>query len=281
MVAGGNRNGGGRPWAARLLVVLLLTTPPAAVSPAAASNLWTTNSTGSTTNNLASMRGFDPALLTGIADPHPNTSNLMVGDPSNPHYYLEGSTQFGFGLVSGASNNTICQNRIDCTGVNGNPVPVPAGGAAAQTGDPGYYYLSYMQSGNDGSGNPLLKQGLRNDALSDAVAPTAGCGSLAAAAGQKRCNQFDVGFHQEVALIGDGSAAAPRGDGDQIFDLFFSIDSLTDADGNLIGEAKGTVTEAYTDVTAGITTSAACTGTFSYSAATGYTQLTGPQGECK
>lgn len=272
-----------RRWGSLVLAALMLSPH---ISLAADQSI--VNTSNQTANNLSAMRGFDPAILTGVNDPHPNTFNLMVGDPSSPSYYLAGSTQFGFGIDAGASDQTICQNRVDCD-FTANASGYPEGGgtpmdsnplAIDQTGDSGYYFLSYIEDGDDGTGNPLFVQGLRNEILSFGVDAADGCGSLGAQAGQARCNEIDFGFHQELAMIGTGSAVGGHGDGDQIFDLFFSIDSLVDADGNLIGDAVGTMDQSYTDVTAGVTTSNACTGTFTYSAASGYTQTSGAQGEC-
>jgi len=150
---------------------------------------------------------------------------------------------------------------------------------ADQTGA-GYFYLSYVESGDDGSGGALLKQGLQNDALSYAVDPGTDCRTVTAVSGEKRCNELDFGFHQENAMVGPGSASGGHGDGDQVFDMFFSVDALVDSNGDLLGEAKGTYTQAYTDVTNGVTTSNNCTGAFTYSTASGYTQTAGTPGEC-
>lgn len=268
---------------AALVVGCLLTGVNASV--AADSEL--ANTSSSSNNDMAALRGFDPTVLQSALDTHPDTSDLMLG----AGYYLSGSTEFGFGVAAGTSGQTICQMRTDCSWADTFPVPPnqSVSGAAAmpgspdpsaQTGSSGYYYLSYTEDGDDGAGGVLFKQGLRNDTLSYAVDPEQDCRTVTSAAGQARCNQLDFGFHQEVALTGPGSGAGAHGDGDQVFDLFFSVDALVDANGNLLGEAKGSFTESYDDVTAGTPTSNSCSGTFSYSTAGGYTQLTGPAGEC-
>lgn len=269
------------------LAALLLWGPALAL----AGDNQTFNSTSNTANDMGAFRGFDPTVLTGPSDPHPDTSDLILyqDDPLTPDYdYLAGSTEFGWGLTNGASDKTICMNRLDCT-FTGNQGGFPEGGArsmgtpgdpADQPGSPSYFYLSYVEHGDDGSGTPLLSQGLRSDVLSYGVDGSWDCRTVSAISGQARCNQMDVGFHQNVAMTGPGSASGPRGDGDQVFDMFFSVDALVDANGELLGDAKGTYTEDYTDVTAGVTTSKSCTGAFTYSTATGYTQTAGTPGEC-
>jgi hypothetical protein len=240
----------------------------------------TFNSSSNTANDMSAFRGFDPTVLTGPSDPHPDTSDISG--------FLTGSTEFGWGLIDGASDRTVCMNRVDCE-FNGNDGGFPEGSPLSmgdpadpldQTGNPNYFYLSYVEDGDDGSGNPLFKQGLRSDMLSYGVESTWDCRTVTAISGQARCNEMDTGFHQEVALTGPGSAAAPHGDGDQVFDMFFSVDALVDADGALLGDAKGTYTQDYTDVTAGVTTTKSCTGAFTYSTASGYTQTAGSPYEC-
>jgi len=252
----------------------------AGVSPARAGNSVTQNSSSTTNNDMSAFRGFDPTVLTGPADPHPDTSL--------PSDYLNGSTEYGYGLIDGASDQTICMNRVDCT-FTANQAAFPEGGNASmgslpdpadQTGNSGYYYLSYVEDGNDGSGGPLFKQSLRNEVLSYGLNPGEDCRTVTATSGQKRCNQLDNGFHQENAMIGPGSASGGHGDGDQVFDMFFSIDALVDANGDLLGDAKGTYDQSYTDVTNGVTTSNSCSGTFTYSTASGYTQTSGSPTEC-
>jgi|GEM_PF-1413518 len=272
----------------RLLAIgaLLIATATAA----SASDALTYSSTSNTSNDMQAFRGFDPTVLTGPADPHPDTSTLILygEDPNTPDVdYLGGSTQFGYGLAAGASDKSVCMNRTDCDFVS-NQVAFVEGGSldmgtppppGQQTGT-GYYYLSYVEDGDDGSGGALFKQGLRNDYLSVGVDPGQDCRTVTATSGQKRCNEMDFGFHQENAMIGPGSASGGHGDGDQVFDMFFSVDALVDANGDLLGDAKGSYTESYTDVTAGVTSSNNCTGTFTYSTASGYTQTSGTPGEC-
>lgn len=263
----------------------------ATASGALAGDGVTLNSSNNTSNDMEAFRGFDPTVLTGPADPHPDTSDLILyqDDPGTADYdYLGGSTEFGYGLTAGASDETVCMNRVDCE-FKANNGGYPEGGASGmgnyappedQTGDTGYYYLSYVEDGDDGSGGSLFKQGLRNDALSYPVDAGQDCQTVSAITGQARCNELDFGFHQETAMIGPGSASGGHGDGDQIFDLFFNVDALVDANGDLLGEAKGSYDQSYTDVTNGVTTSKSCSGTFTYSTADGYTQVTGSPYEC-
>jgi hypothetical protein len=275
------------PTALAVLAALVLVT----ATGVRAGDSVTMNSSNNTSNDMEAFRGFDPTVLTGPADPHPDTSDLMLyeDDPNTPDvYYLNGSTEFGYGLVAGASDRTVCMNRVDCE-FKGTEGGFPEGGATtvegfshpeAQTGDPGYYYLSYVEDGDDGSGGALFKQGLRNDHLSYPVSDGQDCRTVGAQAGEARCNETDFGFHQEAAMIGPGSAAGGHGDGDQVFDLFFSVDALVDANGDLIGDAKGSYDQSYTDVTNGVSTAKSCSGTFTYSTASGYTQTSGAPYEC-
>ncbi|MFQ5508022.1 MAG: hypothetical protein ACE5FN_01655 [Leptospirillia bacterium] len=261
-----------------LLVVVLGCAFPMVPAAWSADQL-TRNSSATTNNNMAAMRGFDPAVLTSVLDVHPDTSDMTD--------YLAGSTEFGYGLIAGTSDFSICANRIDCeynadqnAFPGGNTAMPPAPSPLSQTGDSGYYFLSYIEDDADGALN-VFKQGLRNDMLSTAVGASEDCDTVSAQSGQARCNEMDFGFHQEAPMIGQGSFdAALGGDGDQIFDLFFSVDALVDANGDLVGEAVGSFTQSYTDVTAGTTTSNSCSGTFTYSATEGYTQRTGAAGEC-
>ncbi len=275
------------PLGVLLLAAALLSVPVAA----RAGENQTFNSSSNSSNDMTAFRGFDPTVLTGPADPHPDTSDLILyqDDPLTPDYdYLSGSTEFGFGLVDGASDRSICMNRIDCafnvsqggfpeTGSLGFNTP---GDPTPQTGTGDYFYLSYVEHGDDGSGNPLFKQGLRSDLASDPVAGGVDCRTVTATTGQARCNELDNGFHQELAMTGPGSASGGHGDGDQVFDMFFSIDALVDSNGELLGEAKGTYTQDYQDVTAGVVTNKSCTGSFTYSTASGYTQTSGSPYEC-
>lgn len=273
-------------WVAAIGAVLVVT-----ATGAFAGDQATLNNSNNTSNDMQAFRGFDPTVLTGPADPHPDTSDLMLyeDDLGTPDVYLlSGSTEFGYGLKAGASDQTVCMNRVDCD-FQVNQGGFPEGGAASmgsfaapedQTGDTGYYYLSYVEDGDDGSGGALFKQGLRNDNLSYGVEAGQDCRTLTAISGQARCNELDFGFHQETAMIGPGSAAAPHGDGDQVFDLFFSVDALVDANGDLLGDAEGSYDQSYTDVTNGVTTSKSCSGTFTYSTAMGYTQTSGAPYEC-
>ena len=263
---------GTRFGAAAVLSILL-------VGHAQAGDNNTLNSASNTTNDMAAFRGFDPTVLTGPTDPHPDTS-----DPSG---FLTGSTEYGYGLIDGASDQTVCMNRIDCDLLDNSGAFQGGAGdlgslpdPAAQSGDPSYYYLSFLTDGDDGSGGTLFEQGLRNDALSYGVDGTTDCRTVSAISGQVRCNELDVGFHQSVAMIGPGSASGGHGDGDQVFDMFFSIDALVDANGDLLGDAKGTYTQDYTDVTNGVTTVKSCTGAFTYSTSSGYTQTAGAPYEC-
>ncbi len=240
-------------------------------------NSATTLNTSSTSNNdWAAMRGFTPVAPFG--SPHPDTSQNTA--------FLTDSTEFGNGVASGTSSHTICQGRVDCdfaananAFVEGGNATLSAQPAAVdQTGDPGYYFLSYVEDGNDGAGNPTFTQGMRNDLLSYATDPGVDCGLATAIAGQARCNEIDYGFSQSLDLNGgittlNGTAAGGGTvtGGTQVFDLFFTVDALVDANGDLMGQAQGTFNQSNPGG-AGV-----CTGTFTYDTATGVT-VTGTLG---
>jgi len=237
----------------------------------------TTLNTSSTSNNdWAAMRGFTP--VTPFSGPHPDTSTNTA--------FFTGSTEFGNGVASGASDRTICQSRVDCNFassanafVEGGNAPLSnAPAAVTQTGNPSYYFLAYIEDGNDGAGNPTFTQGLRNDTLSHAAKPGVDCGLVTATAGQTRCNEIDYGFSQSLDLIGGitttngtlvGGGTAQGGT--QVFDLLFTVDALVDANGDLLGQAKGTFNQSNPGG-AGV-----CTGTFTYDTTTGVT-VTGTLG---
>ena len=243
-------------------------------------NSATTLNTSSTSNNdWAAMRGFTP--VAPFNNPHPDTSRT-----SQNAAFLADSTELGNGVASGASSHTICQGRVDCDFASNANAFVEGGSAALsaqpaavdQTGDPGYYFLSYVEDGDDGAGNPTFTQGMRNDILSYATDPGVDCGLATSVAGQKRCNEIDFGFSQSLDLNGgvttlNGTAAgggAVTG-GTQVFDLFFTVDALVDANGDLMGQAQGTFDQSNSGG-AGV-----CTGTFTYDTATGVT-VTGTLG---
>ena len=243
-------------------------------APAAfAGSVSTLNTSSNSNNDWAAMRGFDPLAVAGPGALHPDTGDMGV--------YLDQSTEFGFGLVSGTSDMTVCQGRVDCSFTANDNAFIEGGSAAmgafpdsatqpGNAGNSGYYLLSYTEDGDDGFGNPLFTQGLKNDALSKAVDAGEDCDTLLAKSGQARCNEFDYGFSQALELVGGinttsgGSGGVGTG-GTQVFDLFFSVDALVDADGNLLSPAEGTWT---LDNPGGAGT---CSGTFSYDSGTGVT----------
>jgi len=251
-----------------------------AASAAFAGSASTLNTSSNSNNNWAAMRGFDPLGVAGPGSSHPDTGDMSV--------YLDQSTEFGFGVTSGTSDMTICQGRVDCSFTANDNAFIEGGSAAmgaaldpatqpGNIGNSGYYLLSYTEDGDDGFGNPLFTQGLRNDALSKAVNPGENCDTLLAQAGQARCNEFDYGFSQALELVGGittdtgGAAGGVGTGGTQVFDLFFSVDALVDADGNLLSPAEGTWT---LDNPGGAGT---CSGTFSYDSGSGVT-VTGAAG---
>jgi hypothetical protein len=244
-------------------VSLLMATPFAF---AGGSNGASSLNTSSTLNNdWSAMRGFTPVAPFGA--PHADTSDISA--------FLAGSTEFGNGVQAGAFGGTLCQQRVDCNFtsnadafVEGGDAPLSTQPAALdQTGDPGYYFLSYVEDGDDGAGNPTFTQGFRNDSLSRAIGAGTDCGLVSATAGQVRCNEIEYGFSQVLDLTGgitttNGTAGGGAGTGGtQVFDLLFTVDALVDANGDLLGQAQGTFSQAGSAGT--------CTGTFTYDSTTG------------
>ncbi|MHB8482133.1 MAG: hypothetical protein ACYDBV_05260 [Nitrospiria bacterium] len=84
------------------------------------------------------------------------------------------------------------------------------------------------------------------------------------ASGTSRLNQLQTQINQNMSQAG------------YIFNNKFSITSMTDSSGNLIGQANGnfTGTQTFVDGTGQLKTTT-CTGTFTYDAANGYTLTSG------
>ena len=72
------------PLGVLLLAAALLSVPVAA----RAGENQTFNSSSNSSNDMTAFRGFDPTVLTGPADPHPDTSDLILyqDDPLTPDY---------------------------------------------------------------------------------------------------------------------------------------------------------------------------------------------------
>ena len=84
----------------------------------------------------------------------------------------------------------------------------------------------------------------------------------------QRAYHLEAGFNQEVVEQG------------QIFNMAFSIDSMTDANGNLLGQARGSFTQVVSDpvTTQGVVRT--CTGTFTFDATSGFNLTSGPLHQC-
>lgn len=191
------------------------------------------------------LRGFNPSVIVSRTDPFPDTSRPCC---------LEGSTMFGNGLPLGNAGNEIRQNCDPQGFVGAHPPSFPSfnnPGCNAQTTGAVFQ-------------NDLLFQSSRNGLLSRRSTVTPGCNDLGTTADDRRCNEITFGFLQDVQELG------------QVMDLSFSLRSLTDADGNLLGAAQGTFTQSITE--SGATKS--CTGTFTFDEQNGFVMTSGPLHEC-
>lgn len=121
-----------------------------------------------------------------------------------------------------------------------------------------------------GSSTALIDQ-RRNSTVSDAGFPLSNRGSIlsgpGAVAGQ-RSNHIESSFDQNVTQQG------------QIFNLSFSIDSTTDSDGDLVGQATGSFTQVVSDPVSTQGVVRLCSGTFTYDDVNGFQLTSGPNQQC-
>lgn len=236
---------------------------------------YTVNVTNLGQVNNPDLRGFDPGVVTGPTDPFTDTTRPCC---------LEGSTQFGNGLPSGNQKIEVNQNCnvLDVSGPppsfsgSNNPFSVNVGDgqmivqAGGHAGVIPAFTTNNCNAPLTGSvfHNDLPFQLSKNGLLSRRQSNTAACDTLASSPGgvanDRSCNEITFGFLQDLPNQG------------QLIDLSFSIRSLTDADGRLIGSAEGAFTQSITEN--GVTK--ACTGTFVYDEALGFVGTSGPLHEC-
>lgn len=177
--------------------------------------------------NMATLRGFDPTIITGPSDPFPDTSNPFAPNPFGEC----SSSQFGCGVPSGSSAEEILQN-CDTGGVTSPPFSVTS-----------CTPLTLSRVNELGTAFQTLENGL----LSRLSTETTACAAIGPSSPANRCTEIEYRFSQNVAEKG------------QAFDMSFSVRSLTDANGNPI-ESQGSYTQ--TLVEDGVTST--CGGTFSF-----------------
>ena len=174
------------------------------------------------------LRGFDPATITGPSDPFPDTSNPFA--PSSVGACT--SSQFGCGVPQGSSSVDVLQN-CDTGGATALPF------AEITSCTP----LTVTRVNELGGKFQTLENGL----LSRLSTETNACAAVGPSSPSSRCTQIEYGFSQNVAEKG------------QVFDMSFSVRSLTDADGNPIGSV-GSYTQTLKED--GVTST--CGGTFTF-----------------
>jgi hypothetical protein len=216
--------------------------------------------------NNPDMRGFDSSV---IKSPNDAWDQFQTFRPC----CIEGSTQFGNGLPAGSSHETVNQN---CNVLDPNEPQVTPGqlsvfGTGNISGTPEsapFPVLAPNSCAPQVTGNvfqeTLLFQQSRNGLLSRPQTSTTACNDLGGVANNQRCNEITFGFLQDVQSQG------------QTMDITFAIRSLTDADGNIIGAAQGTVTQSITE--GGQPKS--CSGTFTWDEQNGFVMTSGPLHEC-
>lgn len=183
--------------------------------------------------DMATLRGFDPLTITGPSDPFPDTSN-----PFQPS--IDGlctSSQFGCGVSSGSSGFNVLQN---CDIGTGNaPLSTVAPPFTVTACSP----LTLSRVTELANAFQSMEHGL----LSRLSTETTACDGIGPADPLNRCNEIEYNFSQNVAEKG------------QVFDMTFSLRSLTDASGNPIGSV-GSYTQTLSED--GVT--ATCGGTFTF-----------------
>lgn len=213
---------------ARYLMALVGITVFGAVSTTYAQQNITLNFSNQANVNMATLRGFDPMIITGPSDPFPDTSNPFAPNPFGGC----SSSQFGCGVPSGSSSVEIMQN-CDTGGATTPPFAV-----ASCTP------LTLSRVNELGNAFQTLENGL----LSRLSTETTACSGFGPAPSPSiRCTEIEYRFSQNVAEKG------------QAFDMSFSVRSLTDAAGNPI-QSQGSYTQ--TLVEDGVTST--CGGTFTF-----------------
>ena len=195
----------------------------------------TLNRSSQSNADMATLRGFDPTIITGPSDPHPDTSNPFAASALGAC----ASSQFGCGVPEGSSQANLLQN-CDTGGENVFPT---ASGPLAPISVASCAPLTLSRVNHLGQAFQSLENGL----LSRLSTDTTACAAIGPSSPTSRCTEIEYGFSQNVSERG------------QVFDMSFSLRSLTDAAGNPIG-SQGSYTQTLSED--GVT--ASCGGTFAF-----------------
>jgi hypothetical protein len=195
----------------------------------------TLNRSSQSNADMATLRGFDPTTITGPSDPHPDTANPFAAGALGTC----ASSQFGCGVPEGSSRVNLLQN----CGTGGPDVLPSASAPLAQLNVTACSPLTLSRVNHLGQAFQSLDSGL----LSRLSTETTACAAIGPSSSTSRCTEIDYKFSQNVSERG------------QIFDMSFSLRSLTDAAGNPIG-SQGSYTQTLSED--GVT--ATCGGTFAF-----------------
>lgn len=191
-------------------------------------NAITLNLSNQANVNMDLLRGFDPTTITGPSDPFPDTSDPF---PSSGVATCT-SSQFGCGVPLGSSSVDVLQN---CDTGGATDLPMPEITSCAP--------LTASRVNELGGRFQTLENGL----LSRLSTETSACAAAGPSTPSSRCTQIEFGFSQNVAEKG------------QVFDVSFSVRSLTDADGNPIASVGS-----YTQTLQEDGVISTCGGTFTF-----------------
>ncbi len=195
----------------------------------------TLNRTSQSNVDMTTLRGFDPTTITGPSDPHPDTSNPFAASALGPC----ASSQFGCGVPEGGSAANLLQN---CDTGAENVLP-KASAPLAPINVTACSPLTLSMVNHLGQAFQALDNGL----LSRLSTETTACAAIGPSSPSNRCTEIEYKFSQNVAARG------------QVFDMSFSLRSLTDAAGNPVG-SQGSYTQMLTED--GVTST--CGGTFAF-----------------
>ncbi|MFZ5874858.1 MAG: hypothetical protein ACOYXU_00485 [Nitrospirota bacterium] len=195
--------------------------------PSYGQQLSTLNLSNQSNVDMATIRGFDPATITGPSDPFPDTSNPFPSSGLSTCI----SSQYGCGVPSGSSGLELLQN-CDTGGVLEPPFTVSS-----------CTPLTISRVNELGDAFQRVENGL----LSRLSTETPACAALGPANATNRCTEIEYSIFQNVAEKG------------QVFEMTFSLRSLTDDSGNPI-VSQGSYTQTLMED--GVT--ATCGGTFTF-----------------
>lgn len=169
--------------------------------------------------------------------------------------------------TSTANSNQAEMRGFDPLAISNPNDPFP------NTETPCCFLETSTQFGNGvptGSSTSIIDQ-QRNTSLSGAGLPMSNRDSLLSGPGVipgQRVHHIESSFDQEVIEQG------------QIFNLSFSIDSTTDSDGNLLGQATGSFSQVVSDPVSTQGLLRVCSGTFTFDETNGFILTSGPEQQC-